>query len=204
MTTAVGFYGKIPSRGDFVRAGLPSSFVEPWDAWLQTVLPAARATLGDDWDAVWLKAPVWRFLLPAGHCGPAAVLGLWMPSVDAAGRQFPLTFAAMLRSDTHPKIEAAKLWLDQMETAGREAIAFDFSPQDLTANVSRHSAILRPLECDGAGRGRLGRQGATHQLGRWWIDGGQALNVCSTELRLLPEIERFRAMLRAEALFKAQ
>src|SRR3954453_18054210 len=56
----VGFFGKLPVRGDFVRAGLPHAFVAPWDAWLQRVLPAALTALADDW----LNAPVWRFRLP--------------------------------------------------------------------------------------------------------------------------------------------
>ena len=29
VTMAVGFYGKLPARGDFVRAGLPASFIRP-------------------------------------------------------------------------------------------------------------------------------------------------------------------------------
>ncbi|MWW07815.1 TagF domain-containing protein, partial [Pseudomonas aeruginosa] len=27
---SVGFYGKLAGRGDFVRRGLPNTFVEPW------------------------------------------------------------------------------------------------------------------------------------------------------------------------------
>ena len=29
-----GFYGKLPARGDFVRAALPRDFTDRWDAWL--------------------------------------------------------------------------------------------------------------------------------------------------------------------------
>src|SRR5690242_17623822 len=91
--SARGFFGKIPSRGDFVRAGLPGGFVRPWDEWLQLVMAGSRVRLGSDWLPAWMEAPVWRFLLPAGICGPDPVLGVWMPSVDLAGRHFPLTLA---------------------------------------------------------------------------------------------------------------
>ena len=37
-----GFYGKLPARGDFVRAGLPRDFIDPWDAWLQSVIAGSR------------------------------------------------------------------------------------------------------------------------------------------------------------------
>ena len=85
-----GFFGKLPARGDFVRAGLPRSFIDPWDAWLQQVLPASRRILGEAWEPAWLEAPVWRFALPPNLCGPEPVVGLWLPSVDRAGRYFPL------------------------------------------------------------------------------------------------------------------
>src|SRR5690606_36950533 len=29
-----GFYGKLPSRGDFVSRRLPADFIGQWDAWL--------------------------------------------------------------------------------------------------------------------------------------------------------------------------
>ena len=126
-----GFFGKLPSRGDFVRAGLPSGFVTAWDAWLEAVLPMSRATLGADWDAAWLEAPVWRFRLDPGMCGPGGVLGLWMPSVDSVARGFPLTIAAVF-DGAAPDDEA---WLDDAERCGRAALADDWAPADLIASL---------------------------------------------------------------------
>ena len=90
----VGFFGKLPGRGDFVRRDLPNTFVDVWDQWLQHGIAASRDTLGDGWLDAWLCAPIWRFALPAGVCGPDAWVGVMMPSVDRAGRYFPLTLAA--------------------------------------------------------------------------------------------------------------
>ena len=87
--------GKLPARGDFVRAGLPRDFTDPWDDWLQSVMAGSRALMGEAWLPAFLEAPVWRFTLPPGMCGEQAVLGLMLPSVDKAGRYFPLTFAAL-------------------------------------------------------------------------------------------------------------
>ncbi len=42
-----------------------------------------------------MEAPIWRFLLPAGACGAQAALGVWLPSVDRVGRQFPLALCAL-------------------------------------------------------------------------------------------------------------
>ncbi len=84
-------FGKMPALGDFFRLNPPPGFVPVWDAWLQAGLLAARAQLGDRWDACYMSAPIWRFSLAAGLAGPAPLLGVMMPSVDRVGRQFPLT-----------------------------------------------------------------------------------------------------------------
>lgn len=89
-----GYYGKIPTQGDFLRRGLSPAFVEPWDRWLQELLLSGRETLGAGWQDAYFSAPIWRFALPKGLCGGAAVAGVVMPSVDRVGRQFPLTLAA--------------------------------------------------------------------------------------------------------------
>ncbi len=83
----------MPSLGDFFRVDLPSSFVEPWDIWLQDSLRTAKAELNDQWNDCFMSAPIWRFTLGAGLMGPSAMMGVLMPSVDRVGRQFPLTIA---------------------------------------------------------------------------------------------------------------
>ena len=126
---SVGFYGKLPARGDFVRVGLPRDFTDPWDDWLQSVLAGSRALMGEAWLPAFLEAPVWRFALPPGMCGAQAVLGLMLPSVDRAGRYFPLTFAALQRSGIEPA--SGEAWLDACEAAGRDALEQDTPPQEI-------------------------------------------------------------------------
>ena len=38
---ALAWYGKLPSRGDFVSRGLPRSWSRSWDEWLQRGLALA-------------------------------------------------------------------------------------------------------------------------------------------------------------------
>ena len=91
----VGVFGKLPALGDFLLRGLPAGFADPWHAWLADGLVACRDLMGDGWLAAYLEAPVWRFALAGGTCGPAPVTGVLMPSVDAAGRYFFLTLAML-------------------------------------------------------------------------------------------------------------
>jgi type VI secretion system protein ImpM len=95
----VGFYGKLPSHGDFLRRRVSNAFVDGWDAWLQAGMAASRSVLGDRWLDVFLTSPAWRFACAPGPCGAAAVLGLMAPSVDRVGRYFPFTLVAELPPD---------------------------------------------------------------------------------------------------------
>jgi type VI secretion system protein ImpM len=92
----IGFYGKLPSHGDFLRRRVSDAFVRAWDPWLQECVSASRSALGEEWLNVYLTSPAWRFGCAAGVCGSAPVVGLMVPSVDRVGRYFPLTLVAEL------------------------------------------------------------------------------------------------------------
>jgi type VI secretion system ImpM family protein len=100
LVLEVGFYGKLPSHGDFLRRRVSDAFVGVWDGWLQECLTASRTSLGDRWLDVYLTSPVWRFACAKGICGAAPVIGVMVPSVDRVGRYFPLTLVAELPPET--------------------------------------------------------------------------------------------------------
>lgn len=96
MSAAPGFFGKLPSEGDFVRRRIAGDVLAPFEAWLEAGLRASRAALGEAWLDAFLTAPVWRFVLSGGVCGPSPAAGLLMPSVDRIGRHYPLALVAPL------------------------------------------------------------------------------------------------------------
>ncbi|NYS25645.1 type VI secretion system-associated protein TagF [Rhodobacteraceae bacterium 2376] len=100
MAGAFGAFGKLPALGDFLRAGTPPGFVEPWDAWVQRAMMTARNTLGVRWHDCYFSAPIWRFTLAHGLAGRLPVMGILMASVDRVGRHFPLTLMAPLPQGT--------------------------------------------------------------------------------------------------------
>ena len=63
--------------------------------------PRSRDALGEGWLETYLTAPVWRFALAAGCCGPAAA-GIWLPSVDRVGRYYPLRAGVPARGAPPP------------------------------------------------------------------------------------------------------
>lgn len=179
---AMGFFGKIPARGDFVRGGLPRAFVDPWDSWLQRVLSDSRDRLGALWLPAWMEAPIWHFVLPAGHCGAAPVLGVWMPSIDAAGRHFPLTLA---RVGTLP--ERPGEWLAAAEAVGLAALQLDLAPDEM---ASRLEAPL-PIQ-DG-----MVPESFAEDVANWWTEGSPFVPAARVALAALPDGAMFAAMLHA-------
>ena len=61
-----GWYGKLPSLGDFASRRLEADFIEPWDLWLGEGLQAQRDAFGEAWLDAYLDTPGWRFLLSPG------------------------------------------------------------------------------------------------------------------------------------------
>jgi type VI secretion system protein ImpM len=122
-----GFFGKIPSHGDFVTRDLPRSFLDVWDMWLQSCIAESKAQLGDGWLNVYLTSPIWRFGLMPGICGPQAAAGILMPSVDRVGRYFPLTIATPHAGEVNPLQlpGAADRWFDAAEAIALRALDDD-------------------------------------------------------------------------------
>ncbi len=137
-----GWYGKLPTLGDFASRRLGSDFIEPWDVWLGEGLAAQRATLGDAWLDAYLHSPTWRFvLMPSALPGLApqrALAGVLMPSVDKVGRYFPLTLVAGLEAlpGSAAEIEQLLGWLHRLEDLALDALQDDWSIEELDSALA--------------------------------------------------------------------
>ncbi|MEZ5480332.1 MAG: type VI secretion system-associated protein TagF [Thiolinea sp.] len=105
-TVYQGYYGKVPVQGDFVTHGLPRSFRDPWDVWLQTAMQASRDRLGERWMDYYLTCPLYRFVLSSGY--------LWQPDVhrgaDAFGRSGWALLSDGVMSPAEQLLQSAGRW----------------------------------------------------------------------------------------------
>lgn len=141
-----GWYGKLPTLGDFASRRLEASFIEPWDHWLGSGLAAQREQLGEAWLDAYLASPVWRFVLMPGvfEHESAALAGVLMPSVDKVGRYFPLTAVCRLGELPHSaqQLEGLLGWLQRLEDLAVDALHEDWDIETLERTLA---ALPPPL-----------------------------------------------------------
>ncbi|MGR8931747.1 MAG: type VI secretion system-associated protein TagF [Gammaproteobacteria bacterium] len=125
--SGVGFFGKLPTLGDFVSRRLPRQFIDPWDQWLQSSMRASQEIHGDQWLSLFLVSPFWRFAISPGIFGDTAWAGVVMPSVDRVGRYYPLTLAQAIAAAQMTDVFLSDCpWFGQLETAALSVLAEPF------------------------------------------------------------------------------
>lgn len=139
---AVGWYGKIPSLGDFISRRLPGDFINTWDAWLQTSMATSQEQLGETWLDIYLTSPIWRFILMPDACDNDKIwTGIIMPSIDKVGRHFPLTFATEIEPypNAFLSLISAQSWYKALEQIALASLDLDISPDELDNRLASHS-----------------------------------------------------------------
>jgi type VI secretion system protein ImpM len=144
--SSVGFFGKLPCKGDFLQRRVPQEFLDVWDPWLQECLHASRQSLQESWLSSYLTGPLWRFVLSSSVCGTGAYAGVLAPSVDRVGRYFPLTLVAQIDIDISPLEFAATRapWFEALEAL--IVVALDESTVDLEAFDAQVAELAQPRE----------------------------------------------------------
>jgi type VI secretion system ImpM family protein len=132
----IGWFGKIPSLGDFAGRGLPRSFVSVWEQWLSAELYQARTLWADAWPSTYRAAPPLCFSVSGGVVDEHAWHGLLVPSVDRVEREFPLTLAQ--RRAPHIGAPLQRSWWTALAVAGRQS-------QARTGGVEGMAAALRSV-----------------------------------------------------------
>ena len=87
---AIGWYGKLPSAGDFVSRRLPRKLLDVLDEWLRTGVIELRARMPDAWHETFSAAPAWNCAVPGCLTGGITFIGLIAPSRDRVGREYPI------------------------------------------------------------------------------------------------------------------
>lgn len=133
-----GWYGKLPTLGDFASRRLPPEFIETWDQWLARGLADWQAREAD-WVQHYLQGPSWRFLIGPGVIGAVSWAGVLMPSVDQVGRYFPLCIATARPRlpGTAEELQPVLNWLLELDDLALDAMQDDWPIEKLETELQR-------------------------------------------------------------------
>jgi type VI secretion system protein ImpM len=86
----LAYFGKLPSRGDFVRSANQASLIQTLDRWLSQGIELMSTD--SRWKEVYDRGPKAHFAFLSVN-SPRAMAGHLAASTDAAGRRFPFVVA---------------------------------------------------------------------------------------------------------------
>jgi len=144
----IGWFGKLPSAGDFVFRRIPRALLDELDNWLSRGLAEYRAAVPGDWRKHFAAAPVWNCAIPASVIGGNTLIGLLVPSRDRVGREFPLCAGVLLprNAATNQLLAEVPGWLWSLGEAVVEA-------RDRALPLDEFDAIVRSIPLPSASRG---------------------------------------------------
>ncbi|MBB3457473.1 type VI secretion system protein ImpM [Rhizobium sp. BK313] len=142
---AQGYFGKVPSVGDFVFRALPIRMTEIWASQMQRWLAAARPAGAASFQKSFLTSPVWRFALARDVVSTESWVGLFAGSIDRVGREFP--FTVMISVDLDPAarqpIATIDPFFDALETQMLAFMEGQASREELVAEIDVCAGTLR-------------------------------------------------------------
>lgn len=158
-----GFFGKVPSQGDFVAAHFDRPLRELLDSWLQRSLEHQQHERGDSLKEAFARMPLWRFVMGPESGSRSAVIGVMAPSSDRVGRSFPFFLVARLANYRAPTraLCAQRQWFEAAERLLHEAVA----PSGDLRLLDQQIQLLPPLE-----EGSYRDLPLEHDRSFWWTE----------------------------------
>ncbi|MDI1259668.1 type VI secretion system-associated protein TagF [Aquabacterium sp.] len=138
--TEVLYFGKLPSRGDFVRSAHHASVIQSLDQWQAQAME--RLSTDPRWKLVYDQAPAVQFAILGLH-SQVGLAGHWLASQDASGRRFPFITAGVFDVTDqidfiqHGPLVLARLWarLEQVARVAHAATDLAHAQASLTTPI---------------------------------------------------------------------
>ncbi|RZI80837.1 MAG: type VI secretion system-associated protein TagF [Rubrivivax sp.] len=147
-STQMLYFGKLPSRGDFVRSGHHTAIIQSLDQWQTQTME--RLSVDPRWKLVYDEAPAVQFAI-LGLRSQVGLAGHWLASQDASGRRFPfITAGAFDVSDPLAFVQHGPLVLERLWARLEQVARVAHAATDLShAQASLGTAIEGELKLQG-------------------------------------------------------
>jgi type VI secretion system protein ImpM len=135
----IGFFGKLPTHGDFVSWGFGPDLERRMQDWLQAGLQQVREVMGDGWDREFRAMQPWRFIVERNLWLPATLAGVLVPSLDRVGRSFPLIVLSQVPNfQAHPRqLYRDETWFTAAEGIAESSLRRDFDMAHFIETLKR-------------------------------------------------------------------
>jgi len=141
----MGWFGKLPSTGDFAGRGMPRSLQEAVQDWISSGMAALACLHQEDWQDAYLVSPIWHFAVNSGIWDNPALVGCIAPSVDKIGRYSPLVAVrAFDRRDINQVLPPRSRWLYQVDETLRRVISERIAVEEV------YDLLAQKLEAEAA------------------------------------------------------
>jgi type VI secretion system ImpM family protein len=131
-----GFYGKLPSNGDFLSRNLSHDITLNIDEWFQVSMTQLRHRL-PDWSYFFNASPSWFFIIPCNFFSSKAYAGYITPSIDRVGRCFPLIVLKEINADHIADVNALEHWYVTTEEIVRNCLRNSLSADELMVTLDK-------------------------------------------------------------------
>jgi type VI secretion system protein ImpM len=134
------WFGKLPCIGDFCSWNMPHTLVDELDAWLSSCMSICEKTHSENWLSAYFQTTMCGFFWPAGTCQnlkDQSAFGVLMPSVDKAGRAFPLLLLQTARALSETQATAPfDSWFTQAHLICSQALEQDWAIDHFNAALT--------------------------------------------------------------------
>ncbi len=154
------YFGKLPSRGDFVRSERHRPVIQRLDDWMTQTLE--RMSPDPRWKLIYDQASPLDFAI-LGMRGTACLMGHWQASHDASGRRFPFLLASVVQTPAPATVAGVAALLLHQE--------WSFLARVSTRALSRAESPSSPLASDeGDALAEVVRSLQLPDTQRWRVD----------------------------------
>lgn len=132
---AIGWYGKLPSAGDFLQRRFPDALTRQWTHWFQVGLLnwQKNEELRPGEPHRFAKAPVWNFVVPPMLGSQLVQMGCLLPARDSVGRQYPVCalFSFTPAEWSTGRLAMAGEWYQQLGRTLMQAVHQGYTAEQL-------------------------------------------------------------------------
>lgn len=154
LASLLGWYGKMPSSGDFVHRRCEPSLINGWHRWLSQGLVCMHGLTLPEAVREYRQAPVWNFLLPAWQDVGVIQMGSIAPSRDRVGREYPLVAVLQIpvASFNRQMVEGSARFYEYLGRQLFRAVSQGLSIAQFEQDIQHARVCLTPMLQRGAGR----------------------------------------------------